>query len=231
MASDVFTALFARMGSNKRPGGKAARDVLADGTSFMGYKSTLAGDTALTPSGKAGAMRKHLTEKVGPSLLRARRQAAHLRRQIEIDAKNLRARVLGKGDTDDKERREVMRAATPIERLRMVNADEAFALAALRGGEILSGVPGDELARRFDTIAEKFDPAGAAAMVTAQEGLLHLETAIEALQNETMKAPIEATANGSRPFMSAAELQNFLAKIPAPPIASPTEAAEAEIAG
>jgi hypothetical protein len=230
MSDSVFVSLLQQAGQTPRPGGRVFRDLLAGGVAHVDKINKIRGDQTLTSTGKAGKVADVVRTNAIPELKKASRQLAHMEKRFEIDSRSLRARVLGKSDEFDSERRMVLRNATPAERIRMCAEDEAMARAALRGGPTLSGIASPDLERFFEPIAEKSDPTGVEAQRIAADGIHFVKTAMEALTNTVRNSPGMINGNSLRPY-NESEFAALMRSVEAPAVASVSEEMAAELPG
>ena len=228
MATNHYTQLLIRAGQKLPPGHRVFRNILAEGVQHVDDVGKIASDQYLNAAGKAAKVREQLSTKAIPALQKAQRQLQHLEKQHALGAQNQRNRVLGKGDALDAERRMVLRAATPADRLRLIKSDSKMNVAAQLGGSSLTGISDDDLALAFEPLAEKFDPAGSAMQKDVADSIGLINVALEAFQND-LRASHGATDGTAktRPLRDD-EYYALVRSVEAPAI-SDFERAEAEV--
>jgi hypothetical protein len=226
----VYSTLGVRKGDRKLPGGNVFRKNLTTGLEIQAVIQEVRVDETLAPPGKAKKTADHIRSKAIPQLITAERQRDYIVKKNAIDERNLRTRVAGKSDELDGERRAVMRAASPTDRLRLMR-DPMMRAAMLRGGAILSGVTDEQYEREFEAAIEQLAPPETlAARADAKEAVEFLDASIAALRGEIERAPVVAMSDGSIRTFHPGELASAIRSVEMPPALSELDRATAEIA-
>jgi hypothetical protein len=213
----IYTTLAVKKADRKIIGGRLFNDGLGAGLEVVAVAQAARDDNHLAAAGRAAKVDQYLRKHAIPTMIRLERQRAHLAKKIDADERNLRKQILGAHDALDGERRMVLRAASPSERLRLMS-DHHMQMAALRGGSTLSGVPDEQLDRHMDAAIERLAPEALVARQHAVESMEFVDASIATLRGEIAKAPVVAMGDGSVRAYHAPELAAVIKSTEVPPL-------------
>lgn len=213
----AYAALLPRLPSNLT---KGKNDVLVAtmtaGAALMAKAAEVAKDDGRSAKGRAQVLDHYLKSEAVPALVKSRRQHQYHEGRLQGKRDALRKAVIGEHDPLDRERRDVIRAMTPNERIAAVLSDPELRGAALRGGSTLAGVPQTELDRAFSIATEEMVPAKVAEIKNLEAAQDFHAAVLRVFANDLQKIPAVIEPNGAVREMSPWEVEKVIESIPAP---------------